>query len=78
MDVVLSIAQFLVNEILAVPAFLIGIITAIGMAAMGKGVGQVLDSAIKATLGFLLIGAGAGLVTASLEPLGVMIEGGGR
>ena len=45
------------------------------MAAMGKGIGQVLGSAIKATLGFLLIGAGAGLVTASLEPLGVMIEG---
>src|SRR5699024_8374599 len=75
MDVVLAIAQFLVNEILAVPAFLIGIITAIGMAAMSKGIGQVLGSAIKATLGFLLIGAGAGLVTASLEPLGVMIEG---
>ncbi|APT82234.1 PTS ascorbate transporter subunit IIC [Corynebacterium ammoniagenes] len=75
MDVVLSIAQFLVNEILAVPAYLIGIITAIGMAALGKGIGQVLGSAIKATLGFLLIGAGAGLVTASLEPLGVMIEG---
>src|SRR5690625_4853954 len=75
MDVVLAIAQFLVIEILAVPAFLIGIITAIGMAAMGKGIGQVLGSAIKATLGFLLIGAGAGLVTASLEPLGVMIEG---
>ena len=59
MDAVLAIAQFLVNEILAVPAFLIGIITAIGMAAMGKGIGQVLGSAIKATLGFLLIGAGA-------------------
>ena len=44
MDAVLAIAQFLVNEILAVPAFLIGIITAIGMAAMGKGIGQVLGS----------------------------------
>ena len=54
MDVVLAIAQFLVNEILAVPAFLIGIITAIGMAAMGKGIGQVLGSAIKATLAFYL------------------------
>lgn len=75
MDVILSIAQFLVNEILAVPAFLIGIITAVGMAALGKSAGQVAGSAIKATLGFLLINAGAGLVTASLEPLGVMIEG---
>lgn len=75
MDILLNIAQFVVNDILAVPAFLIGIITAVGMAAMKRGTGQVLGSAIKATLGFLLIGAGAGLVTASLEPLGAMIEG---
>lgn len=60
MDVLLNIANFLVNEILSVPAFLIGIITAVGLAAMGRGVGQVLGGAIKATLGFLLVGAGAG------------------
>ena len=75
MDILLNIAQFVVNDILAVPAFLIGIITAVGMAALQRGTGQVLGSAIKATLGFLLIGAGAGLVTTSLEPLGAMIEG---
>lgn len=71
----LAVANFLVNEILSVPAFLIGIITAVGLAAMGKGTGKVLGGAIKATLGFLLIGAGAGLVVASLEPLGAMIQG---
>ena len=75
MDFLLAIANFLVNEILSVPAFLIGIITAVGLAAMGKGTGKVLGGAIKATLGFLLIGAGAGLVVASLEPLGAMIQG---
>ena len=62
MDVVLAIAQFLVNEILAVPAFLIGIITAIGMAAMGKGIGQVGSDQSQ------LIGAAAGL--SLREPLG--------
>ncbi len=31
----LTIPLFLVNEILAVPAFLIGIITAVGLGAMG-------------------------------------------
>lgn len=61
----LTIPLFLVNEILAVPAFLIGIITAVGLGAMGRSVGQVIGGAIKATLGFLLIGAGATLVTAS-------------
>lgn len=75
MDVVISIAQFIVNEILSVPAFLVGIITAVGLAAMRKGAGQILGGALKAVLGFLLISAGAGLVTASLEPLGVMIQG---
>ena len=75
MDFLLAIANFLVNEILSVPAFLIGIITAVGLAAMGRGTGKTIGGAIKATLGFLLIGAGAGLVTDSLEPLGAMITG---
>ncbi|QNV37171.1 PTS ascorbate transporter subunit IIC [Rothia terrae] len=75
MNPLVSIAEFLVNEILSVPAFLIGIITAIGLAALRKNTGQVLGGAVKATLGFLLIGAGAGLVVQSLAPLGLMIEG---
>ena len=75
MDWLVGIAEFLVNEILAVPAYLIGIITAVGLIALRKSSGQVIGGALKATLGFLLIGAGAGLVTSSLEPLGVMIQG---
>jgi len=75
MNIALAIVQFLVNEILSVPAFLIGIITAVGLAAMRKSIGQIAGAAIKATLGFLLIGAGAGLVVNSLGPLGKMIEG---
>lgn len=75
MDWLITIPQFLVNEILSVPAFLIGIITAIGLTALRRTAGQVIGGAIKATLGFLLIDAGAGLVVASLEPLGSMIQG---
>lgn len=75
MNWLVAIAEFLVNEILSVPAFLIGIITAVGLIALRKSTGQVVGGAIKATLGFLLIGAGATLVVASLEPLGVMIQG---
>ncbi|WP_040156219.1 PTS ascorbate transporter subunit IIC [Mobilicoccus massiliensis] len=75
MNPLVTVAQFLVNEILAVPAFLIGIITAVGLVALRRPFSQVVGSAIKATLGFLLIGAGAGMVVASLEPLGVMIQG---
>ena len=75
MDWMVGIAEFLVNEILAVPAYLIGIITGVGLIALRKSSGQVIGGALKATLGFLLISAGAGLVTSSLEPLGVMIQG---
>ncbi|MEX5303053.1 PTS ascorbate transporter subunit IIC [Kocuria sabuli] len=75
MNWLVSIPEFLVSEILAVPAFLIGIITAVGLAALRKSTGQVIGGALKATLGFLLIGAGATLVVASLEPLGAMILG---
>ncbi|CAM4068318.1 MULTISPECIES: PTS ascorbate transporter subunit IIC [Helcobacillus] len=74
MDILVSIAAFIVNEILAVPAFLIGLITAVGLLALRRSTGQVIGGAVKATLGFLLIGAGAGLVVASLAPLGTMIE----
>lgn len=75
MSWLVAIAEFLVNEILSVPAFLIGIITAVGLMAMGRSAGQVVGSALKATLGFLLIGAGATLVVDSLAPLGAMIQG---
>ena len=71
----MPVINFLVNEILAVPAFLIGIITAVGLCALRKPVGTVIGGALKATLGFLLIGAGATAVVASLEPLGTMITG---
>ncbi|RCG23075.1 PTS ascorbate transporter subunit IIC [Streptomyces diacarni] len=75
MDWLVTIATFLVNEVLSVPAFLIGLITAAGLLALRKPAGQTAGGAIKATLGFLLINAGAGLVVSSLAPLGEMIQG---
>ena len=75
MDWLAALGNFLVNEILSVPAFLIGIITAVGLIALRKSVGQIVGGAVKATLGFLLIGAGATLVVDSLAPLGTMIQG---
>ena len=75
MDWLVTLAQFVVNEILSEPAYLIGLITAAGLIALRKSAGQVVGGAIKATLGFLLIGAGATLVVASLAPLGEMIQG---
>jgi len=75
MDGFVSVVQFIVNEILDVPAFLVGIITAVGLIALRRSSGKVIGGALKATLGFLILGAGAGVVVASLDPLGVMILG---
>ncbi len=75
MDWLAAFGNFLVNEILSVPAYLIGIITAVGLIALRKSTGAIIGGAVKATLGFLLIGAGATLVVASLAPLGAMILG---
>ncbi|OEV26573.1 PTS ascorbate transporter subunit IIC [Streptomyces nanshensis] len=75
MGPLISTAEFLVNEILSQPPYLIGLITAVGLIALKKPAGQVVGGAIKATLGFLLINAGAGLVVDSLAPLGEMIQG---
>ncbi|QIK71275.1 PTS ascorbate transporter subunit IIC [Propioniciclava coleopterorum] len=69
----MPVLDFIVNQILSVPAYLVGLITAIGLAAMGKKSGQVIGGGLKATLGFLLLGAGANVVVASLEPLGNLI-----
>lgn len=70
----MPVIGFLVNEVLSVPAFLIGIITAVGLGALRRPVGVIVGGAVKAALGFLLIGAGATLVTAALEPLGALIQ----
>ncbi|WP_166352374.1 PTS ascorbate transporter subunit IIC [Phytoactinopolyspora limicola] len=68
-----EILDFIGQHILNVPAYLIGIITAIGLIALRRSVGQVIGGGLKATLGFLILGAGAGVVVASLTPLGDLI-----
>ena len=44
MNWLVAIAEFVVNEILAVPAYLIGIITAVGLIALRKSTGQVIGA----------------------------------
>ena len=45
MNPLVSIAQFLVDEILSVPAFLVGIITAVGLIALRRPASAVLRGA---------------------------------
>lgn len=73
MDVLVEILSFIGNEILSVPAYLIGLITALGLIALRRNVGQIIGGGLKAALGFLILGAGAGVVVAALSPLGTLV-----
>lgn len=68
-----DILNFIGQQILNVPAYLIGLITAIGLIALRRNAGQVIGGGLKAALGFLILGAGAGVVVSSLNPLGDLI-----
>ncbi|WP_344344755.1 PTS transporter subunit IIC, partial [Agrococcus versicolor] len=73
MEWLVVILDFIGQQILNVPAYLIGIITAVGLIALRRNAGQVVGGALKAALGFLILGAGANVVVASLGPLGELI-----
>ena len=73
MEWFLVILDFIGQQILNVPAYLVGIITAVGLMALRRPVGAIIGGSLKAALGFLILGAGAGVVVASLTPLGDLI-----
>lgn len=67
------VLNFIGHQILNVPAYLVGIITAVGLIALRKPAGNVIGGALKAAMGFLILSAGAGVVVLSLTPLGTLI-----
>lgn len=73
MDWLVNVLSFIGDEILNVPAYLIGIITALGLMALKKNSGEVIGGGLKAALGFLILGAGADVVVAALGPLGELV-----
>lgn len=75
MDIIVGIIQFLVNQVLSVPAFLVGLMTAVGLIALGKSTGEIVGGTLKATMGFLILVVGAVTVINALDPLGKLILG---
>ena len=73
MDIVVTVLNFISQEILNVPAYLIGIIAAIGLIALKRTTGQVIAGGLKAAMGYLILGAGANVVTAALDPFGKLV-----
>jgi PTS system ascorbate-specific IIC component len=75
LDVIRAIAEFLVNDVLSQPYYLVGLMTAVGLIALRKSTGEVIGGALKATLGFLILVVGATTVVNALDPLGKLILG---
>ena len=75
MDQITYIVKFLAKEVFGVPAYLVGLMTLIALIAARKTTGDVIGGALKATLGFIILGIGAGAVIGALNPLGELITG---
>ncbi|HEX2767254.1 MAG TPA: PTS ascorbate transporter subunit IIC [Candidatus Limnocylindria bacterium] len=73
MDVIGGLVRFIVEEILSVPAFLVGLIVLLGLLALRKPAGEIIGGTLKAILGFVILGVGATAVVGALQPLGTMI-----
>lgn len=73
MDIIVGIVEFIVNEILSKPFYLVGLMTAVGLIALRKSFGDVVGGTLKATMGFLILVVGAVTVINALDPLGRLI-----
>ncbi|MDE9518306.1 PTS ascorbate transporter subunit IIC [Xenorhabdus bovienii] len=58
--------HFLMNDVLSEPAILVGIIALIGLLAQKKPVTECIKGTVKTIMGFVILGAGAGLIVNSL------------
>lgn len=75
MDQLNYIVTWIAKDVFGVPAYLVGLMTAIALIASRKGLGDVIGGSLKATLGFIILGIGAGAVIGALNPLGALITG---
>lgn len=71
----MAVLNFL-QEILSTPAILVGILALIGLVASRAALPDVITGTLKTIIGFLILGGGAGILVAALEPLGTMVEEG--
>ncbi len=75
MDQLNYIVQWIAKDIFGVPAYLVGLMTLVALIASRKGLGDIIGGSLKATLGFIILGIGAGAVIGALNPLGALIVG---
>ncbi|MGL4388885.1 MAG: PTS ascorbate transporter subunit IIC [Brevinema sp.] len=68
------LSKVIINDILREPSFLVGFIALSGSLALKKNPHEIVMSFLKPVLGFIMLGAGAGIIVTNLTPLGSMVE----
>lgn len=66
--------NFLMNDVLSEPAILVGLIALIGLAAQKKPITECIKGTVKTIMGFVILGAGAGLVVSSLGDFAIIFQ----
>lgn len=69
------VLEFL-RDVLKQPALLMGIMAMVGLIALKKPKHKVMTGTLKPILGYLMLSAGADVITNNLDPLGKMIQKG--
>jgi len=75
-DILTRIVQFITQQILGVPALLVGIIALIGLIAQRRKFHEILAGSFRTTIGFMIIGIGAGALVGVLIPMSDMFQEG--
>lgn len=75
MDQLNYLVNWIARDVFGNPAYLVGLMTMAALIASRKGVGDIVGGTLKATLGFIILGVGAGAVIGALNPLGALITG---
>ena len=63
-----------ISDLLSSPQILLGIIVFIGLVAQRKATSEVIRGTLKAVLGFIIIGQGAGILVGSLNHFGILFQ----
>lgn len=71
----MELLEFL-RDVLQQPALLIGMVSLVGLVALGRPFHKVMTGTLKPIMGYLMLSAGAGVICENLAPLGKMIEEG--
>lgn len=68
------ILDIIMKDILGSPAILIGLFALIGLVIQKKDISDIISGTLKTVMGFVILGAGAGVIVKSLDVFGQMFD----